>query len=169
MLVGSLTALESQAAFLRGPALRAGGRTGAGSAAHMTAVLCWRGRCLAQGKNLQAGGRSWLQQKAGEWVRRNLARMSERHRAVMPDGDFLPGVGEKEGACFASPSELAKRQVYRMSRKEGGGASRWILWTKWVAVDMYGNLPYTCIRSKGGHHVDDRYRNTRKDSPVGAT
>ena len=40
----------------------------------MTAVLCWRGRCLAQGKSPQAGGRTWLQQKAGEGFQRKSCR-----------------------------------------------------------------------------------------------
>jgi hypothetical protein len=43
MLVGSLTAQESQAICVRGMSPEAEGRTGAGSAAHMTAVLGWRG------------------------------------------------------------------------------------------------------------------------------
>jgi len=61
---------ESQRDIFRRISQEAGGRTGAGSAANMTAVLCWRGRCLAQGKSPQAGGRSWLQQNAGERLKR---------------------------------------------------------------------------------------------------
>jgi len=48
--VGSLCFMqspESQRDIFRRISQEAGGRTGAGSAANMTAVLCWRGRCLA--------------------------------------------------------------------------------------------------------------------------
>ena len=69
MLVGSLTAQESQATCVRGTSPEAGGRPGAGSAAHMTAGRGWRGRCLAQGKSPQAEGRLWLPQKTGNRVR----------------------------------------------------------------------------------------------------
>ena len=53
----------------------------------MTAALSWRGRCLAQGKSLQAGRREGgygYTGKQGRAYSENLAAMSESHGAVMP-------------------------------------------------------------------------------------
>jgi hypothetical protein len=58
----------------------------------MTAVRCWRRRCLAQGKNLQAGGRSWLQQNAGERLRRTSCRHVRGTRGSDAFGAFLQAV-----------------------------------------------------------------------------
>ena len=95
MLVGSLTAQESQAAFFRGTSPEAGGRLGAGSAAHMTAVRGWRGRCLAPGNSPQAGGRLWLYPK----TEKRLKLTSRCH--VRGDGE---GIGVSDAFAVRTVS-----------------------------------------------------------------
>jgi len=61
----------------------------------MTAVLCWRGRCAAQGKSPQAGGRSGYNEKQGSACSGNLAAMSEETRGSYAFGVFrLSSAGE---------------------------------------------------------------------------
>jgi len=65
MLVGSLTTLESRAAFLRGTSPEAGGRTGAGSAANMTAALAGVGGAPRRGKARRREGGNGYNGKQG--------------------------------------------------------------------------------------------------------
>lgn len=54
---------------------------------------------------------SGYQKKAGEGLRGNLARMSESHGAIMPDGVFLHGVGEKVGRAGKAGFEGEWRKI----------------------------------------------------------
>ena len=89
MLVGSLTAQESQAAFLRGSSPEVGGRTDAGTAANMTGVVSWRGRCAAPGKSPQVEGTVWLQRKAVGCLRAKSCRHLREIRGGFALKEFL--------------------------------------------------------------------------------
>ena len=121
MLVGSLTAQESQAAFYRGTSPEAGGRPGAGSAAHMTAVRGWRGRCLAQGNSPQAGGRLWLQQKIGKRLKRNSCRYVGGTRGSEGDGDgfLFTGQGLRAWNCDADLERFTSDRMMMILNKLG--------------------------------------------------
>lgn len=128
MLVGSLTATESQAAFLRGTSPEAGGRTGAGtSSAHDSGSLL--AGALRRAGAKPAGGRAVkATTKTGECLQRKPCRHVGRDKGAVMPSEFSGSAGQGGLAAETLPN----RSQGQRDRGAVMVAGVFLSWGRWI-------------------------------------